>query len=86
MTSITHLHSRRELHASIANSQGAASSDPDALLQLPTVIALTGIGRTSIYNRIKAGQFPAPIRLSQRCARWRAGEVRAWLKAQGAAA
>lgn len=75
----------RQLHASIAANQSAASADPDALLQLPTVIALTGLGKTSIYNRIKAGQFPTPIRLGERCVRWRAGEVRAWLRGQGGA-
>jgi prophage regulatory protein len=33
------------------------------LLPLPAVIDRTGLGRSSIYNRIKLGSFPAPISL-----------------------
>lgn len=54
----------------------------DALLKLRTVQALTGLGKTSIYERIKTGEFK-PIRLGSRCLRFRAGDVQAWLQAQG---
>lgn len=54
----------------------------DALLKLQTVQALTGLGKTSIYERIKTGEFK-PIRLGSRCTRFRAGDVQAWLQAQG---
>lgn len=54
----------------------------DALLKLRTVQALTGLGKTSIYERIKTGEFK-PIRLGARCLRFRAGDVQAWLQAQG---
>ena len=33
------------------------------LLPLPIVIDRTGLGRSTIYNRIKQGVFPAPISL-----------------------
>lgn len=52
-----------------------------ALLKLRTVQALTGLGKTSIYERIKSGEFK-PVRLSRRCVRFRAADVLAWLKAQ----
>lgn len=54
----------------------------DALLKLKTVQALTGLGKTSIYERIKTGEFK-PIKLGTRATRFRAGDVQAWLQAQG---
>lgn len=59
-----------------------AAQIADALLKLRTVQALTGLGKTSIYERIKTGEFK-PVRLSRRCVRFRAADVQAWLQAQG---
>lgn len=57
----------------------------DALLKLKALQALTGLGKTSIYARIKTGEFK-PIHLSKRCVRFRAADVQAWLQAQAAGA
>jgi prophage regulatory protein len=54
----------------------------DALLKLRTVQALTGLGKTSLYARIKSGEFK-PVHLGTRCTRFRAADVQAWLQAQG---
>lgn len=59
-----------------------AAQIADALLKLRTVQALTGLGKTSIYERIKTGEFK-PVRLGKRCTRFRAADVQAWLQAQG---
>lgn len=59
-----------------------AFGDPDALLRLPTVSALVGLSGASIYRKLAVGEFPQPVRLGQRCTRWRARDVRAWLAAQ----
>ena len=63
-----------------------AAQIADALLRLSTVVAITGLSRSSLYARIKAGSFVEPIRLGARCTRFRAGDVTAWLAAQVAAA
>ena len=65
-----------------------AANDPDALLRMATVCALTGLSPATIFRKTAAGAFPAPIRDGARCTRWRAGSVRAWLqaRAKGAAA
>lgn len=55
----------------------------DALLRLSTVVAITGLSRSSIYARLSANQFPQPVRLGSRCTRFRAADVQAWLAAQG---
>lgn len=59
-----------------------AFGDPDALLKIQTVSAVTGLSTATIYRRAKVQQFPEPVRLGQRCSRWKAGAVRAWLAAQ----
>ena len=59
-----------------------AANHPDAMLRLQTVIALTGLSSATIYRRIAAGQFPTPKRHGQRCTRFRAGDITAWLQAQ----
>lgn len=56
----------------------------DALLRLRTVEAITGLSRSTIYAKLKAGEFVEPIRLGARCTRFRAGDVQAWLAAQAA--
>jgi len=57
---------------------------PDALLRVQTVGQATGLSATSIYRKLRAGEFPEPVRLGQRCTRWKAADVRAWIQAQGA--
>ena len=63
----------------------AAASNPDALLQVSTVMALTGLSRATIYRWIKLNLFPEPIKLGPGCVRWRAGVITEWLQARGAA-
>ena len=62
-----------------------AAENPDALLTVQTVTAITGLSTSSLYRKMAAGQFVAPIRMGARCTRFRAGDVTAWLRAQAAA-
>ena len=48
-----------------------------ALLRLPRVIERTGLSRTVIYDRIKAGTFPPPVKLGERASAWPEHEVEA---------
>lgn len=59
-----------------------AAQIADALLRLPTVQALTGLSKTTIYTLVARLDFPQPIRRGSRCTRWRASDVTAWLQAQ----
>ena len=56
----------------------------DALLKMQTVTALTGLSSSSVYRLVAAGELK-PIRRGPRCTRFRAGDITAWLRAQGAA-
>jgi predicted DNA-binding transcriptional regulator AlpA len=60
----------------------AAAADPDALLAIPVVQALTGKGRSTIYGDVMHGRFPPPAIRSRRYSRWRAADVRRWLRGE----
>jgi prophage regulatory protein len=59
-----------------------AAQVAEALLRLRTVEAITGLSRSTIYAKLKAGEFVEPVRIGARCTRFRAGDVQAWLAAQ----
>ncbi len=66
--------------------QGSASTQPpaDRLIPLPEVEGMTSLRRSALFNRIRAGKFPAPTRLSQRCNRWSLQAVQQWVADQTA--
>ena len=39
----------------------------------------------TLWRKVKAGTFPAPVKLSERVTAWNVGTVRAWMTAQAAA-
>ena len=43
-----------------------------------------GLSRTTIFRNVKAGRFPAPIKISQRAIGWRIDDVEAWIAARAA--
>jgi prophage regulatory protein len=49
------------------------------LVALPEVKARTGMGTTWIYKHAKDGTFPKPLKLSERCTRWKESEIDAWI-------
>ncbi|GGG53074.1 hypothetical protein GCM10011403_07860 [Pseudohongiella nitratireducens] len=51
-----------------------------SILRLPSVKALTGLSRSTIYLRVAEGEFPKPISLGGRAVGWIEGEVQDWIK------
>lgn len=51
-------------------------------LRLPEVITRTGLKRSSIYNAIQAGTFPAQIPLGERAVAWDEFEISAWIESR----
>ena len=46
--------------------------------------ALLPFSKSTLWRHIRAGSFPAPVKLSERVTAWRVGDVRQWLlKFQG---
>ena len=52
---------------------------PGKLRRLPFVMDATGFGKSSIYAGVKAGTFPAPVRLSARAVGWREEDIDKWI-------
>ena len=55
----------------------------DKILRIPDVVEVTGLSRTTIWRRVKSGDFPAPVRLGSMATRsigWREGEVERWIE------
>ncbi len=51
-------------------------------IRLPEVINRTGYRRTSIYEEIAEGTFPAPIKLGPRAVAWVSEEIEEWMDAR----
>jgi prophage regulatory protein len=68
-------------------------SDPQSLdlpaegfAKLPAVMRATGLSRSSIYERMKSGDFPTSVDLGARAVAWDVADVRAWIAARREAA
>jgi prophage regulatory protein len=48
------------------------------LLRLSDVCVQVALSRSTVYQRIAEGTFPAPIRISLRSVRWRIEDIDAW--------
>lgn len=50
------------------------------IMKRPEVESITGLSRSSIYEKMDKGAFPKPIKLSERSVGWLEHEVQEWLK------
>lgn len=60
------------------NIQRAATT----LLRITQVKARTGLSRSTIYLRIKEGEFPAQVSLGPRAVGWLEAEIERWIETQ----
>ncbi|WP_414649974.1 helix-turn-helix transcriptional regulator [Devosia sp.] len=52
---------------------------PTRLLRRTEVEALTTLSRSAIFDGVRRGKFPAPIRISPRRVAWDEADIDAWL-------
>ena len=57
----------------------------EEILRKPRVLAIIGIGNTSLYEAIKRGDFPAPVKLGLRAVGWRRSDIERWLATRASA-
>ena len=57
----------------------ASPTKPGKLIRLPFVEERTGLRKSSVYFGVKAGTFPAPVRLSARAVAWRESDIDRWI-------
>ena len=51
----------------------------DRIVRMKTVLARTGLSRSTIYRKIAEGTFPAQIRISANGAGWRESDIDRWI-------
>lgn len=47
------------------------------------LLLLLPFSHSTLWRRVKAKTFPAPVRISGRITAWRAEDIRAWIEEQG---
>jgi prophage regulatory protein len=53
-----------------------------AVLKIDAVKAKTGLSTSTIYRKIGAAEFPAPIKLGESASGWLLSEVEGWIAAR----
>lgn len=51
----------------------------DRFLRLDEVRHVTGLGRNTIYRRIREGTFPKQVRIGPNSVAWRQSEISRWM-------
>jgi prophage regulatory protein len=53
--------------------------DPDRIIRMNTVLARTGLSRSTIYRKIAEGTFPPQLKISINGAGWRESDINRWV-------
>jgi len=54
-------------------------NDTDRIIRLKTVLARTGLSRTTLYRKMSDGTFPRQLKISVHGAGWRESAVNRWI-------
>ena len=50
----------------------------DRILRLSTVLARTGLSRSTLYRKIEDGTFPPQVKIAVRCVGWHESAIIQW--------
>jgi prophage regulatory protein len=53
--------------------------EPDRIVRLKTVLARTGLSRSTIYRKIAEGTFPAQLKISASGSGWHESDINCWI-------
>jgi prophage regulatory protein len=54
-------------------------NNSDRIIRLKTVLARTGLSRTTLYRKMGEGTFPRQVKISVHGAGWRESAVNRWI-------
>lgn len=54
----------------------------EKLIRRPEVESRTGLSRSTLYDWMKRGEFPQPVKLGARLVAWRESDVLNWIEAR----
>jgi prophage regulatory protein len=69
----------------IAATTCREADTPRVFARLPTVIQVTGLGRSTIYRMVASGAFPAPLQVGLRAVAWRWADLDRWSESRRSA-
>lgn len=52
---------------------------PDRIIRMKTVLARTGLSRSTIYRKIAEGTFPRQMKISANGAGWHESDINRWV-------
>ncbi|MGX5851032.1 helix-turn-helix transcriptional regulator [Mesorhizobium sp. PL10] len=55
-------------------------SEHDRIIRRRTVLARTGLSRSTMYRKIAEGTFPAQLKISVNGAGWRESDINRWVE------
>lgn len=53
--------------------------DPDRIIRIRTVLARTGISRSSLYRKMSDGTFPRQVKLGEHSSGWHESAINLWI-------
>lgn len=51
----------------------------DYFVRIKDVVQIVGLSKTTVYRLLKAGKFPTPFNISERCVAWRISALKQWM-------
>jgi prophage regulatory protein len=54
----------------------------DRLIRLPAVLAIVGLGKSTLYGLMGRGEFPRCVQVTPRCVAWSEAACHAWVQAR----
>lgn len=63
-----------------SDASSLTAPSPMQLLRLPSVVARTGLARSTIYKLMAAHTFPTPVKISARAVAWRSSDIEQWTR------
>ena len=73
-------HAQAEVTANLSSALN--KNGHQRLIRRPEVEARTGLSRSTLYDWMKRGEFPQPVKLGARLVAWREHDVAAWLESR----
>lgn len=71
-------------HSTVKLSPDRSNPPSPVFLRMPSVMKITGLGRSTIYRLIANQEFPCPVQLTSRAVAWRSTDIEAWSEARPA--
>ncbi|WP_082936717.1 helix-turn-helix transcriptional regulator [Pseudomonas citronellolis] len=58
----------------------SAAEKIDRFMRIEEVLHTTGLGKNTLYRRIREGSFPKQVRIGPNSVAWRQSDIEAWMR------